>query len=85
MKTLAMTAFALVAMSIAPVSAAPLKVATQTSNGPGVVECSLSNAAGRNCRNVLNFKTFYECQANRMERGWTGIESSNYCRAVNLK
>jgi len=84
MKTLAMSVVALVAMSIAPVSAAPIKVAAQTSNSSGV-QCSLSSGVGHNCRNVLNFKTFYECQTNRMERGWTSIESSNYCRTLDVK
>ncbi|MGY4506550.1 hypothetical protein ACVIN2_000004 [Bradyrhizobium sp. USDA 3650] len=84
MKTLAMSAFALVSMSIVPLSAAPLKVAAETSNDPRV-QCSLSSGVGHNCRNVLNFKTFYECQTNRMERGWTSIESSNYCRTLDVK
>jgi len=35
--------------------------------------------------NVLGFKTFYECQSNRMERGWTSVESSYSCRALDLK
>ena len=84
MKTLAMSAFALVAMSITPVNAEPIKVAAETSNGARV-QCSLSSGVGHNCRNVLNFKTFYECQTNRMERGWTSIESSNYCRTLDVK
>ena len=84
MKTLAVSAFALVAMSIVSAGAAPLKVAAQTSNAGGV-QCSLSSGVGHNCRNVLNFKTFYECQTNRMERGWTSIESSNYCRTLDVK
>jgi len=84
MKSSMISALALVSMSIAPVSAAPIKVAAQTNNGSGV-QCSLSSGVGHNCRNVLNFKTFYECQTNRMERGWTSIESSNYCRTLDLK
>ena len=84
MKTLAMSALALVSLSIAPLSAAPIKVAAQTSTGAWV-GCSLSGAAVSNCRNVLGFKSFYECQSNRMERGWTSIESSYYCRALDLK
>ncbi|GMP00614.1 hypothetical protein [Bradyrhizobium sp. TM239] len=88
MKTLAMSVLALVSMSIVPSSAAPIKVAAQTSNGPGNapwVGCSLSGAAVQNCRNVLGFKSFFECQSNRMERGWTSVESSYYCRALDLK
>jgi len=47
-----------------------IKVAA--SNGPGDgpwVGCFLSGAAVQTCRNVLGFKTFYECQSGRMERG----------------
>jgi hypothetical protein len=71
-------------MSIGPLSAAPIKVAAQTGNGPWV-GCPLSGVAVQNCRNVLGFKSFYECQSNRMERGWTSVESSYYCRALDLK
>ncbi|MGL9617174.1 hypothetical protein QRQ56_04165 [Bradyrhizobium sp. U531] len=88
MKTLTMSALALVSMSIVPLSAAPIRVAAQAGNGSGSgswVGCSLSGAAVQNCRNVLGFKTFFECQSNRMERGWTSVESSYYCRALDLK
>ncbi len=44
MKTLAVSALAVVSMSIGPLSAAPIKVAAQTGNGPWV-GCSLSGAA----------------------------------------
>ncbi|TQF27875.1 hypothetical protein UNPF46_29405 [Bradyrhizobium sp. UNPF46] len=39
----------------------------------------------QNCRSVLGFKTFFECQSNRMERGWTSVESSYHCRALDLR
>jgi hypothetical protein len=81
---LAVSALTLASLSIAPVSAAPINVAAKTGGSPPV-GCSLSGAAVQGCRNVLNFKTFYECQSNRVERGWTGVESSYYCRALDLK
>jgi hypothetical protein len=84
MKMLATSALTLAALSIAPVSAAPINVAAKTGSSPSV-GCSLSGSAVQNCRNVLNFKTYYECRSNRMERGWNDIESSYYCRALDLK
>jgi hypothetical protein len=85
MKMLAMSALTLAALSIGPVSAAPIQqTAAKTSNSP-YVGCSLSGSAVNGCRNVLNFKTYYECRSNRMERGWNDIESSYYCRALDLK
>jgi len=67
------------------VSAAPIQQAVaKTSNSPSV-GCSLSGAAVDGCRNVLNFKTYYECRSSRMERSWTDAESSYYSRALDLK
>ncbi|MCK1280262.1 hypothetical protein IVB46_34080 [Bradyrhizobium sp. 61] len=84
MKTLAMSALILATLSIAPVSAAPIGPAAHLNPNqrPG---CSLSGGAVANCKNVLNFKSYYECRSNRMERGWTGVESGYYCRALDLK
>ena len=84
MKTLAMSALILATLSIAPVSAAPIGSAAHLNpnQGPG---CSLSGAAVANCKNVLNFKSYYECRSNRMERGWTGVESGYYCWALDFK
>ncbi|HEX9210191.1 MAG TPA: hypothetical protein VF901_06755 [Bradyrhizobium sp.] len=78
------TALTLATLSIAPVSAAPVAAAAKTGGGP-FVGCSLSGSAVQNCRNVLNFKSYDECRNNRMERGWTGVESGYYCRALDLK
>jgi hypothetical protein len=84
MKVSVLLVLALATLSIAPANAAPLNGTTKTSN-TAYVGCSLSGAAVQNCRNVLNFKTYYECRSNRMERGWNDIESSYYCRALDLK
>jgi hypothetical protein len=84
MRTWVLSAIAFAVLSIAPANTAPVDAAAKTSNGPGV-GCSLSGAAVANCRNVLGFKSYYECRDNRLERGWNGTESSYYCRALDLK
>jgi hypothetical protein len=49
-------------------SAAPINATAKTGIGPA---CFLSGSAVQNCRNVLNFKTYYEC---RRQRDGAGLE-----------
>jgi hypothetical protein len=65
---LAWSVLTLAASSIEPASAAPINATAKTGIGPA---CFLSGSAVQNCRNVLNFKTYYEC---RRQRDGAGLE-----------
>ena len=73
-------ALAPVAVPIAPLSAAPIKVAAQTGNGPNSGLGRMLPVRGRGPELPKQFsasRPSTSARATRMERGWTSAESSS--------